>query len=69
VVGEAKVGGGEAGDDLILGVADGDGGVDEDDFGFDGGLGALGSLLNRDVRARDHGAVGSLGEGGESGRG
>jgi len=49
VVGEAKVGGGKAGDDLIFGVADGDGSVDEDDFGLDGGLGASGGLLDGNV--------------------
>jgi len=58
VVGEAKVGGGKAGDDLIFGVADGDGSVDEDDFGFERGLGAHGSLLDGNVGTGDHGAVG-----------
>ncbi len=61
VVGEAKVGGGEAGDDLIFGVADGDRSVDEDDFGLDGGFGAAWGLLDGNVWAGDHGAVGSLG--------
>jgi len=69
VVGEAKVGGGEAGDDLIFGAPDSDRRVDEDDVGFESGLGALRGLLDGDVRARDHGAVGGLGEGGGNGRG
>jgi hypothetical protein len=46
VVGELKVGGVKAGDDFVPGIADGDGSIDEDDFGFEGGFGALGSLLD-----------------------
>ena len=67
-VGELKIFCVEAGDDFVFGVADGDGSVDEDDAGFEGGVDTLGSLLDGDVRAGDHGAVGGLGEGGGRGK-
>src|SRR5262249_45443287 len=64
MIGKLKVLRIEPGEDLAAGIAYCYRCVDQHDFGFDCGVDTFWRLLDGNVRAWDHGAVGGLGEGG-----